>query len=74
MTGESKKLEPKFWLEMDFGEALGRFVRTDPKEVAESVERSKQKRPPEDAAPRRPARGKRGEAASSDRNRKPDDT
>ena len=51
MTGESKKLEPKFGLEMDFGEALGRFVRTDPKEVAESVERSKQQKPPGEDPP-----------------------
>jgi hypothetical protein len=60
MTGEKRKTEPPFGLDMDFGEALGRFVRVDPKEVAESIDRSKQKRPPEDGAPRRPARGERG--------------
>lgn len=38
-----KKLEPKFGLDMDFAEALERFAQTDPKEVAESIERAKQK-------------------------------
>ena len=40
MTGE-QKTEPAFKLDMDFGEALERFVRVKPKEVAESVERSR---------------------------------
>lgn len=54
-----------------FGEAMSRFAATEPKEVAESVERAKTKRPPQDAPPRRPTRGSRGKAVSTD---KPDDT
>ena len=56
MTG--KKTEPPFGLDMDFGEALSRFVATNPKEVVDSIGRSKTKKPPQDAAPRRPARPK----------------
>ena len=55
MTRKGKKLEPKLHLDLNFGEALERFAQTDPKEVAESIERAKQKRPPEDGSPRRPA-------------------
>ena len=43
---DGRKLEPKFGLDMDFGEALERFAKADPREVAESIERSKQKKPP----------------------------
>ena len=39
-------------------EALSRFVSTKPKEVVDSIERSKTKKPPQDAAPRRPTRPK----------------
>ena len=39
---------------MSFGDALARFAVTEPKEVADSVERSKTKKPPQDGAPRRP--------------------
>ena len=46
MSEKGKKLEPPLHLDMDFGEALARFARTKPAEVAESIERSKQKRPP----------------------------
>lgn len=48
---DKRKLEPKFGLDMDFGEALERFAKTDPKEVAESIDRSKQKKPPGDQSP-----------------------
>ena len=48
------KLEPPLRLDMSFGEALSRFVATVPKEVDESIERSKTKRPPQDETPRRP--------------------
>ena len=41
MTDQKRKLEPPLKLDMDFGQALERFLKTDPKEVAESVERSK---------------------------------
>ncbi len=58
MTGERKTGSP-LKLDMDFGEALERFARVKPKEVAESVERAKAKRPPEDDVPRRPEREKR---------------
>lgn len=56
MTGDRKKNEPPFGLNMDFGEALRRFAKTDLKEVAESIERSKQKRPPGNEPPRRSGR------------------
>jgi len=70
VTAERKKQEPAFGLDMGFEEALRRFAGTDPKEVAESIERSKQKRPSGTEPPRRPARAERGKS-SSDRNRKP---
>lgn len=54
-----KTPEPPFGLEMDFGEALSRFVATKPKEVAESIERSKTKKPPQEELPRRRARRRR---------------
>lgn len=74
MTRKGKKLEPKLHLDLDFAEALERFARVKPEEVAESVERAKQKKPPEDGAPRRPARSKeRGGSSSSGRHRKPSD-
>jgi len=73
MTHEKgAKLEPPLKLDMSFGEALSRFVATKPEEVAESVERSKTKKPPQDAAPRRPER-KIVKASPPDRKRKPDD-
>ncbi len=59
MTDEKRKLEPPLKLDMDFGEALSRFVATKPKEVSDSVERSKTKKPPQDGPPRRPTRPKR---------------
>lgn len=68
-----RKLEPAFGLDMDFGEAFERFARTDPKEVAESVQRSKQKGPPGDEVPRRPARPAKRERGSASRSRKPTD-
>ncbi|MFY9294270.1 MAG: hypothetical protein WAP03_26840 [Methylorubrum rhodinum] len=72
MTDKDRKTEPPFGLDMDFGEALERFIATRPQEVVDSVERAKQKRPPEDDAPRRPARRQRDES-SSGRNRKPNE-
>lgn len=47
------KREPPLRLDMSFEEALKRFSGTDPREIEESVERSKQKKPPEGDAPRR---------------------
>jgi hypothetical protein len=44
MTG--KKYEKPLYIDMDFDEALERFGTTDPKEVNESMERAKEKRPP----------------------------
>lgn len=70
--GDKRKTKPPFGLDMDFGEALERFIQTDSKEVAESVERSKQKRPPGNEPPRRPALKESGKA-SPGRKRKPDD-
>lgn len=53
MTNKGKKMEPPLKLEMSFEEALARAVQTKPSEVEASVERSKQRKPPE-IAPRRP--------------------
>lgn len=53
------KLDPPLRLDIDFAEALNRFVATVPKEVDESIERSKTKRPPQDVTPRRSPRTKR---------------
>ena len=47
------KLEPPLKLDMSFGEALARYIATNPKEVEESIERSKTKTPPEPGEPRR---------------------
>lgn len=54
MTEEKKTLEPPLFLDMDFGEALARFVQTDPKEVQDSIARAKQKKPGDKAARPRP--------------------
>lgn len=51
MTDQKRKLEPPLKLDMDFSEALARFAATKPKEVAESVERSKTKKPPGSETP-----------------------
>ena len=51
-----RKTEPPLKLDMDFSEALERFVRVKPKDVSDSVERSKTKKPPGDDVPRRPKR------------------
>jgi hypothetical protein len=56
---DKRKLEPPLRLDMSFGEALERFVRTKPADVDESVARAKTKKPPQDATPRRPPRVKR---------------
>lgn len=58
MTDEKRKTEPPLKLDMPFSEALSRFVATKPKEVADSIERSKAKKPPQDGPPRRPASDK----------------
>lgn len=53
MTNKGKKLEPTLKLNMSFGELLARLVQTDKKEVEESIDRAKTKKPPGDE-PRRP--------------------
>ena len=53
MTNAGKKLESPLKLNMSFGEALSRFVTVDQKEVTDSVERSKTKKPGQDATPPR---------------------
>jgi hypothetical protein len=58
MTGK-RKLEPPLKLDLSFDEALSRFVATKPKEIVESIERAKTKKPSQDAPPRRPGRPKR---------------
>ena len=50
MTG---KREPPLRLDMTFAEAFERFAGTDPVEVQDSVERSKQEKPPGEGVPRR---------------------
>ena len=57
MTNKGKKLEPPLKLDMSFEEALGRFARTDPKEIEEGIERAKTKKPP-GVSPERPRRSK----------------
>jgi len=57
MTGK-RKLEPPLKLDLSFEEALSRFVATKPEQVDESIERSKTKKPPQDAPLRRPRRPK----------------
>jgi hypothetical protein len=59
MTNEGKKLEPPLKLDMSFDEALRRFVRAKPKEVDESIDRAKTKKPPQDDNPRRLSRSRR---------------
>ncbi len=46
MNQRGKKLEPKLGLDMPFAELFERLVRTDPKEVEESIKKSKAKKPP----------------------------
>lgn len=65
---KNRESETRFTLDIDFEEALERFVQTDPKEVAESIEKSKKKKPP--GAPH-PGGGKKV-SGSSDRKRQPD--
>lgn len=59
MTDEKRKTETPLKLDIPFAEALARFAATKPQEVADNIERSKAKKPPQDAAPRRPGRQKR---------------
>lgn len=56
---DKKKLEPPLRLDIGFEDALSRFVATKPKEVEESIERAKKKRPPGNDPPRGPGRVKR---------------
>lgn len=73
MTGElKKKTEPPLKLDISFGELLTRALQTDPKEVAESIERAKQKKPP-DTMTGGPGRSERG-GPSPNRQRKPSDS
>ena len=51
--GKKAPAKPPLFLDLDFEEALQRFVKTDPKEVEESVDRAEQKKPPGDNAARR---------------------
>lgn len=56
MTKGVKHPSP-FRLKLDPDEALGRFIRTDPKEVDELVARSKTKKPPGGKRKRKPPGG-----------------
>jgi hypothetical protein len=51
MTRKGAKQEPPLHLDLDFGEALERFARTKPTEVAEIIERSKKAKPPGGGSP-----------------------
>jgi hypothetical protein len=57
MTAKKKKPLPAFGLDMPFDEALARFIRTDPKEVEQSIQRSKKKKPPDRKRKRKPPGG-----------------
>lgn len=46
MTKKPSSYEPPLHLDMDFGEALQRFAKTDKKEADEIHKRSKKKKPP----------------------------
>ncbi len=54
MKRRGKKLEPKLALNMPFGELIERLAQTKPSEVEASIARSKQKRPSNGAARKRP--------------------
>lgn len=57
MTDKKRTQEPPLFLDMDFGEALERFARTDPEEVKQSVDRAKEKtKPPGEKPARRSSR------------------
>lgn len=51
MTDKDRKREAPLHLDMDFGEALERFARTDPKEARDLMDRGKKQKPPEDKPP-----------------------
>ena len=44
---ERKQREPLFGLDMEFGEALERFIGTDPEETRKLIEQGKSEKPPE---------------------------
>ncbi|MGU3418210.1 hypothetical protein [Methylobacterium sp. D54C] len=47
MSADKHKTEPPFGLDIDFGEALERFIATRPKEVEEGIQRARQKKVPD---------------------------
>jgi len=55
MTG--RKLDRPLYIEMDFDEALTRFVKTDPKEVEDSIRRAKEAAG--DSAPTAPVKSRK---------------
>jgi hypothetical protein len=66
LTPKGKKQEPKFGLNMDFGDALSRFVRTDPEEVEANIARSKKKKPKGPKKKKKTAGGKKAPPATLD--------
>lgn len=68
MTG--KKYEKPLHLDLDFDEALERFGQTDKKEVDESIDRAKGKKPPGSKTPTTKTRRKA--TPSSRTKRQPD--
>ena len=57
MTKKKRTTEPQFGLDMSFGEALERFIQTDPKEVEASIAKSKRRKPPDGDAKAKPSGG-----------------
>jgi hypothetical protein len=53
MNPRGKKLEPKLGIDMPFGEIVERLVQTNPKEIERSIEKGKEKKPPDIKAKRK---------------------
>jgi hypothetical protein len=49
--------DPPFGLDMPFGEALKRFIGTDPNELETNVRKAKKKKPPGSKSKRKPSGG-----------------
>jgi len=57
MSNKGKRLQPKFGLDMPFGEALQRFIAADPVEVDALIKRGKKKKPPGSKRAHKPSGG-----------------
>jgi hypothetical protein len=65
MSNKGKRLQPKFGLDMPFGEALQRFIGTDPAEVDALIKRGKKKKPPGSKRARKPSGGSSQEGSEN---------